>query len=122
MEYAHAMGNSLGNLQEYWDIIEVRDDIAGAAVWEWNDHGIAKKIDGSPLKYDDDPSSDLHLHEDEFWAYGGDFCDAPNYGAFVIDGLVRADRVPNPHYYQLPYIYQNIGFRSVREAEDEVTL
>ena len=110
-EYAHAMGNSLGNLQEYWDIIEKRDDIAGAAVWEWNDHGIAKKIDGSPMKYGEDPSSDLHLHEDEFWAYGGDFGDAPNYGAFVMDGLIRADRVPNPHYYQLPYIYQNIAFR-----------
>lgn len=116
-EYAHAMGNSLGNLQEYWDIIEVRDDIAGASVWEWNDHGIAKKVDGTPLRYGDDPSSDLHLHEDEFWAYGGDFGDAPNYGAFVIDGLVRADRIPNPHYYQLPYIYQNIGFRLDREAE-----
>ena len=110
-EYAHAMGNSLGNLQEYWDIIEKRDDIAGAAVWEWNDHGIAKKIDGSPMKYGEDPSGDLRLHEDEFWAYGGDFGDAPNYGAFVMDGLIRADRVPNPHYYQLPYIYQNIAFR-----------
>lgn len=109
-EYAHAMGNSLGNLQEYWDIIEARDDIAGAAVWEWNDHGIAKKMDGSPLKYGEDPSGDLHLHDDEFWAYGGDFGDAPNYGAFVMDGLIRADRVPNPHYYQLPYIYQNISF------------
>ena len=109
-EYAHAMGNSLGNLQEYWDIIEDRDDIAGAAVWEWNDHGIAKKIDGSPMRYGEDPSADLGLHEDEFWAYGGDFGDAPNYGAFVMDGLIRADRVPNPHYYQLPYIYQNVEF------------
>ena len=109
-EYAHAMGNSLGNLQEYWDIIEARDDNAGAAVWEWNDNGIAKKMDGSPLKYGEDPSGDLHLHNDEFWAYGGDFGDAPNYGAFVMDGLIRADRVPNPHYYQLPYIYQNISF------------
>ena len=110
-EYAHAMGNSLGNLQEYWDIIEKRDDIAGAAVWEWSDHGIAKKIDGSPMKYGEDPSGDLHLHEDEFWAYGGDFGDVPSYGAFVMDGLIRADRVPNPHYYQLPYIYQNIAFK-----------
>ena len=72
---------------------------------------IAKKMDGSPLKYGEDPSGDLHLHDDEFWAYGGDFGDAPNYGAFVMDGLIRADRVPNPHYYQLPYIYQNIAFR-----------
>ena len=109
-EYAHAMGNSLGNLQEYWDIIEKRDDIAGAAIWEWNDHGIAKKTDGSPLQYGEDPSGDLTLHEDEYWAYGGDFGDHPNSGAFVIDGLVGADRVPNPHYYQVSKVYQNIEF------------
>ena len=109
-EYVHAMGNSLGNLQEYWDIIEQRDDIAGAAIWEWNDHGIAKKIDGSPLKYGDDPSGDLCLHEDEYWAYGGDFGDHPNSGVTLINGLVGADRIPNPHYYQVSKVYQNIAF------------
>ena len=109
-EYAHAMGNSLGNLQEYWDLIEQRDDIAGAAIWEWNDHGIAKKTDGSPLQYGENPSGDLTLHEDEYWAYGGDFGDHPNSGAFVIDGLIGADRIPNPHYYQVSKVYQNIGF------------
>lgn len=109
-EYVHAMGNSLGNLQEYWDIIEVRDDIAGAAIWEWNDHGIARKIDGSPLAYGENPSGDLMLHEDEYWAYGGDFGDHPNSGGTLINGLVGADRVPNPHYYQVSKVYQNIGF------------
>lgn len=109
-EYAHAMGNSLGNLQEYWDIIENRDDIAGAAIWEWNDHGIAKKIDGSPLKYGENPSGDLTLHKDEYWAYGGDFGDHPNSGATLINGLVGADRIPNPHYHQVSKVYQNIGF------------
>ena len=109
-EYVHAMGNSLGNLQEYWDIIEKRDDIAGAAIWQWNDHGIAKKTDGSPLKYGKDPSGDLTLHEDEYWAFGGDFGDHPNSGATLINGLVGADRVPNPHYHQVSKVYQNIGF------------
>lgn len=109
-EYVHAMGNSLGNLQEYWDIIEVRDDIAGAAIWEWNDHGIARKTDGSPLAYGENPSGDLMLHEDEYWAYGGDFGDHPNSGGTLINGLVGADRVPNPHYHQVSKVYQNIGF------------
>ena len=109
-EYAHAMGNSLGNLQEYWDIIEQRDDIAGAAIWEWNDHGIAKKIDGSPLRYTNDPSNDLALHSDEYWAFGGEFGDHPNSGAFVIDGVIGADRIPNPHYYQISKVYQYIDF------------
>ena len=109
-EYVHAMGNSLGNLQEYWDIIEKRDDIAGAAIWEWNDHGIAKKKDGSKLAYGEDPSGELMLHEDEYWAYGGDFGDHPNSGATLINGLVGADRIPNPHYHQVSKVYQNIGF------------
>ncbi len=109
-EYAHAMGNSLGNLQEYWDLFESRDDIAGAAIWEWADHGIAKKINGSPLKYNEDPSESLTLESDEFWAYGGDFGDYPNSGAFCIDGLIRADRVPNPHYYEVQKVYQYIDF------------
>ncbi len=115
-EYVHAMGNSLGNLQEYWDIIETRDDIAGAAIWEWNDHGIAKKIDGSPLAYGEDPSGDLLLHEDEYWAYGGDFGDHPNSGGTLINGLVGADRVPNPHYYQVSEVYQNIGFGPLEDG------
>ncbi len=116
-EYVHAMGNSLGNLQEYWDIIEERDDIAGAAIWEWNDHGIAKKTDGSKLAYGEDPSGDLLLHEDEYWAYGGDFGDHPNSGATLINGLVGADRVPNPHYHQVSKVYQNIGFGPLENGE-----
>lgn len=109
-EYAHAMGNSLGNFQEYWDIIESHDNIAGAAIWEWADHGIAKKIDGSPLRYDKNPSR-LSLDKDEFWAYGGDFGDQPNSGTFCIDGLISADRSPHPHYYQVQKVYQYIGFK-----------
>jgi len=108
-EYAHAMGNSEGNLQEYWDIINARQDIAGAAIWDWVDQGIAKKIDGSPIKYDDNPA-DLKLKDDEFWAYGGDFGDQPNDGAFCINGLIGPDRVPHPHYYQVQKVYQNIDF------------
>ena len=120
-EYVHAMGNSLGNLQEYWDIIEKRDDIAGAAIWEWNDHGIAKKQDGSPLAYGEDPSGDLQLHNDEYWAYGGDFGDVPNSGGTLINGLVGADRIPNPHYFQVPKVYQNIGFELLEDGYVKLT-
>lgn len=108
-EYAHAMGNSVGNLQDYWDLFESRSDIAGAAIWEWADQGIAKKIDGSPLCYPEDPSR-LLLMEDEYFAYGGDFGDEPNSGAFCIDGLIGADREPNPHYYEVKKVYQYIDF------------
>ncbi len=108
-EYAHAMGNSLGNLQEYWDVIYADSSIVGAAIWDWVDQGIAKKIDGSPEKYGLNPSG-LKLKDDEFWAYGGDFGDQPNDGAFCINGLVGPDRAPHPHYYQVQKVYQNIDF------------
>lgn len=111
-EYAHAMGNSVGNLQDYWDVLESRDDIAGAALWQWSDHAIAKRIDGSPLSYPADPSS-LALQPGEFWAYGGDFGDQPNDGSTLINGIVGADRVPHPQYYEVQKVYEYIDF--VRE-------
>ncbi|MBR1388598.1 MAG: beta-galactosidase [Prevotella sp.] len=111
-EYAHAMGNSMGNLQEYWDVIYADSSIAGAAIWDWVDQGIAKPIDGSPLR----PSPALSLRKDEFWAYGGDFGDKPNDKNFNINGLIGPDRVPHPHYYEVQYVYQPLSF--VREGED----
>ncbi|MDE6498556.1 MAG: DUF4981 domain-containing protein, partial [Muribaculaceae bacterium] len=78
--------------------------IAGAAVWDWVDQGIAKPMDGSPLR----PSASLALAGDEFWAYGGDFGDRPNDANFCINGLVGPDRVPNPHFHELRHVYQPI--------------
>ena len=108
-EYAHAMGNSVGNLQEYWDVIEVNDHVSGAAIWDWVDQGIAKKINPG-YKKGVENSGSLLLKEGEFWAYGGDFGDFPNNGDFCFNGLIGADRVPHPHYYQVQKVYQNIGF------------
>ncbi len=109
-EYAHVMGNSGGNLQEYWDVIYADSSIVGGAIWEWVDQGLAKKRDGSPMKYDEHPS-DLKLKDDEFWAYGGDFGDQPNDGVFCIKGLVASDRNPNPHYYEVQKVYQSVIFQ-----------
>ena len=82
-EYAHAMGNSVGNLQEYWDVIEVNDHVSGAAIWDWVDQGIAKKINPG-YKKGVENSGSLLLKEGEFWAYGGDFGDFPNNGISVL--------------------------------------
>ncbi|MBQ8949267.1 MAG: DUF4981 domain-containing protein [Prevotella sp.] len=109
-EYAHAMGNSMGNLQEYWDVIYADSSIAGAAIWDWVDQGIAKPVDGSALR----PSPSLALQPDEFWAYGGDFGDKPNDKNFNINGLIGPDRVPHPHYYEVQYVYQPLTF--IREG------
>lgn len=118
-EYAYAMGNSIGNLKEYWDVIEADPSILGAAIWCWVDQGIPKKLDGSPLRYPDNPSS-LKLIPGEYWAYGGDFGDHPHDGPTGINGLISPDRVPNPHYYEVQKVYQYIKFR--KEGESQIKL
>lgn len=122
-EYAHAMGNSMGHFKQYWDVIYADSSICGAAIWDWVDQGIAMAIPDYELQitnYSNDGSrnvlsgrpytSELTKHEDEFWAYGGDFGDRPNDDNFLINGLVGPDRVPNPHFYEVQYIYQPIHF------------
>jgi len=91
-EYAHAMGNSVGNFQDYWDAIEKYPALQGGSIWDWVDQGIRQKTsDGR-----------------EFWAYGGDFGDKPNDDNFCCNGLVQPDRKVNPHIYEVKKVYQNI--------------
>ena len=97
-EYAHAMGNSMGNLKEYWDVIYADSSICGAAVWDWVDQGLYP-IDNGKLKIDNYP-----------FLYGGDFGDKPNDGPFCINGLIAPDRKPHPHYYEVQYVYQPLTF------------
>ncbi|KQX58701.1 beta-D-galactosidase subunit alpha [Paenibacillus sp. Root444D2] len=75
-EFAHAMGNSVGNLKEYWDAIYKYPRLLGGLIWEWADLGIRQKLDSG----------------EEWYAYGGDFNDHPNSGHFCIDGLLFPDR------------------------------
>ena len=92
-EYCHAMGNSVGNLQDYWDVIEKYRMLQGGCIWDWVDQGLRKK----------DP-----VNSKEFWAYGGDFGDCPNDGIFCVNGLVQPDRIPNPHLHEVSKVYQSI--------------
>jgi len=108
-EYAHAMGNSLGNFKEYWDVIESDQSIVGAAIWDWVDQAIAKKKDGSSLSITNNVAG-YKLNSDEYWSYGGDFNDKPNDGSFCINGLVSSDRVPHPHYFEAQKVQQYIDF------------
>lgn len=75
-EFAHAMGNSVGNLKEYWDAIYKYPRLMGGLIWEWADLGIRQKLETG----------------EEWYAYGGDFHDHPNSGHFCIDGLLFPDR------------------------------
>ena len=107
-EYAHAMGNSMGNFQEYWDVIYADSSICGAAIWDWVDQGL-RPVESSKLKVQ---SSD--------YLYGGDFGDKPNDGAFCINGLIAPDRTPHPHYYEVQHVYQPLQF--VREADGRIRI
>lgn len=93
-EYAHAMGNSVGGLRDYWDVIEKYDILQGGCIWDWVDQGLAEYGDDS-VKY---------------WTYGGDYGPdtIPSSGNFCLNGLVRADRVPKPHLDEVKKVYQNI--------------
>jgi beta-galactosidase len=97
-EYAHAMGNSLGNFQDYWDIIEAHALLQGGCIWEWCDLAVLK---------------DLPNGSGQYLAYGGDFGDVPNDGNFCCDGLVRPDRRPNPSLLEVRKVYQDVKFRAI---------
>ena len=96
-EYAHAMGNSLGNFHDYWQLIYENDLLSGGFVWDWVDQALYKN----------------RKNPAEGFVYGGDFGDYPNDNNFCINGLVGADRTPNPHYYELQKVYQPVAFKLV---------
>jgi beta-galactosidase len=97
-EYCHAMGNSVGNLQDYWDVIESHKYLQGGCIWDWVDQGL-RKVDVKTGK--------------EFWAYGGDYGDYPNKQNFCCNGLLQPDRKPNPHLQEVKKVYQNIKVHTV---------
>ncbi|MFO7937887.1 MAG: glycoside hydrolase family 2 TIM barrel-domain containing protein [Kiritimatiellia bacterium] len=93
-EYAHAMGNALGNLQEYVDLFAKYPSLVGGCIWDWVDQGLEKTA----------PDGEV------FWAYGGDFGDNPNDGSFCLNGLVFPDRTVNAKTLETKHVYQNISF------------
>ena len=102
-EYAHAMGNSTGNLQDYWDVIEKYPKLQGAFVWDWVDQGILKTDESG----------------EKFWAYGGDFGEEgmPSDGNFCINGLTWPDRSGKPGLSEVKRVYQYVGFEPVDLAK-----
>jgi len=105
-EYAHSMGNSTGNLQDYWDAIESHDQLQGAFIWDWVDQGFAAKT-GTGLFY---------------WAFGGDYgpSDVPSDQNFCCNGIVGPDRTPHPAYYEVKKVYQCVKFRAVDPAAGKI--
>ncbi|HEX2851718.1 MAG TPA: glycoside hydrolase family 2 TIM barrel-domain containing protein [Opitutaceae bacterium] len=105
-EYAHAMGNALGNLQEFWDEIYSHPRMLGGFIWEWADEGLRKRAaDGTP-----------------FIAYGGDFGDKPNLGVFCIKGIVDSDRAPTPKYWEVKKVYQPLKIAGANSKPGQTTV
>ena len=96
-EYSHAMGNSMGNHKEYWDLIRREPKYQGGYIWDFVDQAIRWPVD--PAKYG----------TDHIFAFGGDFNDYdPSDGSFNCNGIIAADRTLHPHSYEVRYQYQNI--------------
>jgi beta-galactosidase len=99
-EYAHSMGNSTGNLQDYWDVIEKYPRLQGGFIWDWVDQGILVT----------DPEGE------KYWAYGGDFGPEgiKSDGNFCINGITWPDRTGKPGLNEVKKVYQYIGFEPVK--------
>lgn len=101
-EYAHAMGNSVGGLKDYWDLFYKYPQLQGGFIWDWVDQGFRKYTDdGRP-----------------YWAYGGDFgpANVPSDNSFLCNGLIAADRTAHPHLAEVRKVYQNIVASLVNPA------
>ncbi|MFV0270025.1 MAG: glycoside hydrolase family 2 TIM barrel-domain containing protein [Draconibacterium sp.] len=94
-EYAHAMGNAMGNLKEYMEAFEEVDGLCGGHIWDWVDQGILQIAENG----------------EEYFAYGGDFGDEPNDRNFCLNGIVFPDLKVSPKTIEVKRVYQDIGFR-----------
>lgn len=105
-EYAHSMGNAVGNLQDYWTAIESTNFFCGGAIWDWVDQAMNTYTkDG--IRYD---------------GYGGDHGDTPNDGMFCMNGVVLPDFTPKPQYYEVKKVYQNAGIKWVSKENGEIEI
>ena len=102
-EYEHAMGNAMGNMKEYWDLIESSRKMIGGCIWDWVDQGITMK--GQPKDH---------------YFFGGSFGDKPNDFDFCCNGIVTPDRSITPKLLQVKHIYQYIKFATAENGAIEV--
>ena len=93
-EYCYARGNAMGNLQEYWDVIEKHPRLIGGFIWDWADKAL-KKFDADGQEY---------------WTYGGDYGppDTPSDGSMVCNGIVGPDRSLEPEIFEVKKVYKPV--------------
>ena len=110
VEYCHAMGNSMGGLKDYWDVIEANEQLQGGCIWDW--------VDQSFIVHDS-------VKDVDWLAVGGDFGHAYGVGdddAFCANGVVSSDRTPHHHAAEVKKVYQPIKFtaKDLKAGEFEV--
>ncbi len=105
-EYAHSMGNSTGNLKEYWDAIDAYPRLQGGFIWDWVDQGLRRVTDDG----------------EEWFAYGGDFGDEPNDGPFCLNGLIWPNRVPHPAMWECKKIFQPVRIDALDLEAGQITI
>ena len=105
IEYAHAMGNSTGGFDDYWQVFKRYPNLQGGFIWDWADQALAKTEEGQ-----------------KFWAYGGDYepADIAHDGNFNNNGVVYPNRTPKPAMYEVKKVHQWIDF-SYENAKLSVT-
>ena len=96
-EYGHSMGNSPGNLKEYWEIIEANPRLRGGFIWDWVDQGIRRESEKG----------------EEWFAYGGDFGDEPSSQSFCINGMIFPDRKVHPCLWEYKKVIQPVKVEAV---------
>ena len=107
-EYMHAMGNSEGNLSDYWKLFKSYHQAQGGFIWDWVDQTFAKKDSLG----------------NSYWAYGGDMGDAAmeNDSNFCANGIISADRLYHPHAYEVKKVYQDIEFTAVPFSNNTIKI
>ena len=109
-EYDHAMGNSVGGLDDYWEIVRKYPNFMGGFIWDWVDQSIAQDIPAT-TGYINDYYKGTQM-EGKFYGYGGTFEDNPNDGNFSANGLINVDKTPQPELQEVKYQYQGAWITS----------
>jgi len=106
-EYAHMMGNSGGDLKDYWDVIYAHPGkLQGGFVWDWVDQSMFRKTaDGRP-----------------YWGMGGEYGPNPGGELEFGDGLTQSDRTPNPQLFELRKVYAPVQFEGFDAATGALTI
>ena len=108
-EYAHAMGNAVGNLQEYWDVIYAHPSLVGGCIWDWVDQALWKDTGRV------DPKTG---RRDRYFAYGGDWDEEPNDGPFCCNGIVDPLRRVSAKLVEVGHVYRNLVVTRSQRASD----